>query len=141
MLALPVFFGSTPTTIGASLPELNDDLPVVAVPPVVKLSGAPDLQLRIPESCQFSTSRCTIEGALDNSARFGPKGSENVPLPVIWCVRSRPSGPRFKLLFRSVLKTVPPSSSEIPRDLLHVYAICPAKPFDIRLFNSSCIEW
>jgi hypothetical protein len=62
---------------------LNDDLPVVAEAPVVKLNGAPDVQLKIPANCQFSTIRFTIDGALVRSRRSGPKGSEYVPLLMI----------------------------------------------------------
>ena len=88
----------------------------------------------------FTANRWTIAGALASNGLFGPNGNENVPLLTIRCVRSKPSGPRFRLLFRSVLKTRPPSSLESPRDLLHVYANWAANPLDRRLLNSNCME-
>src|SRR5207248_2221558 len=62
IVTFPVLLGRTPNTTGASLPKLYDDLPVV------RLRGAPDLQLKMPDNCQFSTNRATIAGAFPSRA-------------------------------------------------------------------------
>ena len=77
IVTFPVLLGRAPRSIGASLFELKEDLAPV------KVSGAPAVQLRIPDNCQFSTIRDTMGWAFASSARFGPKGNMNVPLLVI----------------------------------------------------------
>ena len=77
IVTFPVLLGRAPRRIGPSLFELKDDLTPV------KDRGAPAVQLRIPDICQFSTSRDTMGWAFASSARFGPKGTKTVPLLVI----------------------------------------------------------
>src|SRR5262245_5466627 len=122
-VTVPVLFGSAPTTTGPSLKALNEERPVVVEAPVVNVNGAPDTQLKIPASCQSSTTRLITDVALLRNLRFESNGNANVPLLMIWWVRSNPSGPRLRLRSRRVLKTSPPSSSAIPMDLLQVYEV------------------
>jgi hypothetical protein len=77
IVTFPVLLGRGPMSIGPSLFELKEDLTPV------KVRGAPAVQLRIPDICQFSTIRDTMGWAFARNARFGPKGNMNVPLLVI----------------------------------------------------------
>src|SRR5262245_18351588 len=82
-VTVPVLFGTAPTAMGPSLMALKEERPVVVEAPVVNVNGAPDTQLKIPASCQSSTTRLITEGALLMNRRFEPNGYGIVPLLMI----------------------------------------------------------
>src|SRR5262249_38549551 len=109
--------------------------------PAEIVSGAPELQLITPPSCQRSTIRDNQPGAELNSRLLGPNGSSNVPLLVRLCVRWNPRTLLSRLrLFGSRVATLL-SSSERPIVLLHVYPVRVVMPLDRRLVTCNCMEW
>src|ERR1051326_6923423 len=75
-VSFPEFFGKFPTIFGT----ISVVLAVTVDKPEVMVSGCPEVQLKIPPNCQFSTRRETQPGALESNFRFGPNGRSYVPL-------------------------------------------------------------
>src|SRR5688572_16142635 len=99
-------------------------------PPAEIVSGAPELQLRTPPSCQRSTIRDNQPGAELRSARSGPNGISTVPLLVRLWVRWKPRTllSRFRLRGSRVARLL--SSFDKPIVRLHVYPVRFVMPFD-----------
>src|SRR5262245_6167846 len=99
----------------------------------VMVKGAPEVQLKIPPSCQRSINRDSHPLAFPNSRRFGPNGSSSVALLVNKCVRWKPDRVLFSDRSLGSRYVTAPSVSFSPSVRLHVYAVEFVKPCDRRL--------
>src|SRR6185295_9142569 len=98
------------------------------------LNGAPDVQLKMPPSCQPSTTRATHPGELPSRERPGPNGNVQVPFERRSYLRFVPSKVLFNCRFRGSILPAAPS------DLLHVNVVWSVKPIESRFVTPACSE-